>query len=150
MRHVQHPSLESLVKMDHFQKEPPLNLKGPLGHKGVERGQYPKEQIGNPAQTECPLGSKADTSQRNRHVRFTPESRHVRCNRGCRFWAISGLMHRSKQHLYSITSSARVSMVGGTAKPIAFAVLRLMTSSKRVGCSTGRSAGLAPLNILST
>ena len=57
MWHVQHLSLESLVKMDHFQKEPPLNLKGPLGHKGVERGQYLKEQIGNPAQTECRFGS---------------------------------------------------------------------------------------------
>ena len=33
MWHVQHLSLESLVKMDQFQKEPPLNLKGPLGHK---------------------------------------------------------------------------------------------------------------------
>ncbi len=32
----------------------------------------------------------------------------------------------------------------------AFAVLRLMTSSNFVGCSTGRSAGLAPLRILST
>ena len=31
-------SLESLVKMDHFQKEPPLNLKGPLGHKGGSKG----------------------------------------------------------------------------------------------------------------
>ena len=30
------------------------------------------------------------------------------------------------------------------------AVLRLMTSSKLEGCSTGRSAGLAPLRILST
>jgi hypothetical protein len=28
MQHVQHLSLESLVKMDHFQKEPPPNLKG--------------------------------------------------------------------------------------------------------------------------
>src|SRR4029453_15318552 len=28
MRHVQHLSLESLVKMDHFQKEPPLNSTG--------------------------------------------------------------------------------------------------------------------------
>jgi hypothetical protein len=28
--------------------------------------------------------------------------------------------------------------------------LRLMTSSNLVGCSTGRSAGLAPLRILST
>ncbi len=28
MRHVQHLSLESLVKIDHFQKEPPLNSTG--------------------------------------------------------------------------------------------------------------------------
>ena len=43
MGHVQHLSLESLVKMDHFQKEPPLNLKGTTGGKGVERGQtHPK------------------------------------------------------------------------------------------------------------
>jgi hypothetical protein len=35
-------------------------------------------------------------------------------------------MHRSKQHLYSITSSARVSIVGGTVRPSAFAVLRVV------------------------
>ena len=58
MGHVQHLSLESLVKMDHFQKEPPLNLKGTTGAQGGGRkGPVPilKEQIGNPAQTECPL-----------------------------------------------------------------------------------------------
>src|SRR5712671_134551 len=51
---------------------------------------------------------------------------------------------------YSITSSARASSVGGRVKPSAFAVLRLTTSSNRIGCSIGRSAGLAPLRILST
>src|SRR6516164_4584444 len=51
---------------------------------------------------------------------------------------------------YSITSSARVSSGGGTVSPIAFAVLRLMTSSNVVGCSIGRLAGSAPLKILST
>ena len=34
--------------------------------------------------------------------------------------------------------------------PSAFAVFRLITSSNLVGCSTGRSAGFAPLKILST
>jgi hypothetical protein len=38
MRHVQHLSLESLVKMDHFQKEPPLNLKGTTGAHGGSKG----------------------------------------------------------------------------------------------------------------
>src|ERR1700756_3125399 len=49
---------------------------------------------------------------------------------------------------HSITSSARASSVGGTSKPSAFAVLRLMTSSNLLDCTTGRSAGLAPLRIL--
>ncbi len=34
--------------------------------------------------------------------------------------------------------------------PSAFAVFKLITSSNLVGCSTGRSAGFAPLKILST
>src|SRR5215475_8070223 len=52
--------------------------------------------------------------------------------------------------LHSITSSARASSVGGTSRPSALAVLRLMISSNLVGYSTGKSAGLAPLRILST
>jgi hypothetical protein len=49
-----------------------------------------------------------------------------------------------------ITSSARSSSDCGIVSPSAFAVLRLMTNSNFVGCSTGRSAGLAPFKILST
>ena len=51
---------------------------------------------------------------------------------------------------HSMTSSARASRVAGTMIPMAFAALTLTINSKRVGCSTGRSAGLVPLNILST
>ena len=51
---------------------------------------------------------------------------------------------------HSITLSARRSRSCGIASPIALAVLELMTSSIVVGCSTGRSAGFAPLRILST
>src|SRR5262249_32706071 len=51
---------------------------------------------------------------------------------------------------YSITSSARASRVGGTSRPSALAVFRLIANSYLVGCSTGRSAGFAPLRILST
>ena len=51
---------------------------------------------------------------------------------------------------YSITWSARPSTEGGMVRPNAFAVLRLITSSNFVGCSTGRSPGFAPLRILST
>jgi hypothetical protein len=52
-------------------------------------------------------------------------------------------------NFHSITSSARASTVSGTVMPSALAVLRLTTSSYRVGCSTGRSAGLVPLRIRS-
>src|SRR5262245_36042419 len=51
---------------------------------------------------------------------------------------------------HSITSSARASRVSGRVRPSAFAVVRLMTRSNLVGCSTGRSPGLAPRRILST
>ena len=59
--------------------------------------------------------------------------------------ATSRLMHRSKRHLYSITSSARASRVGGTPRPSVLAVWVLMTSSNLVDCRTGRSAGFSPL-----
>ena len=49
-----------------------------------------------------------------------------------------------------ITLSARYSMDCGIVTVICFAALRLITSSNFVGCSTGRSASLAPLKILST
>ncbi len=51
-----------------------------------------------------------------------------------------------KCHL--MTLSARASTFGGIVRPICFAVFKLMTSSNFVGCSTGRSAGLAPFRIL--
>jgi FecR protein len=47
-------------------------------------------------------------------------------------------MHRSKRRLYSITSSARASSIGGTARSSALAVLRLMASSNLVAACTGR------------
>src|SRR5262249_25385794 len=51
---------------------------------------------------------------------------------------------------HSITLSARASSVSGTVRPSALAVVTLMTKSKLVGCSTGRSPGFAPRRILST
>src|SRR5262245_55386959 len=52
--------------------------------------------------------------------------------------------------IHSITSSARARSAGGKVTARALAVFRFMTSSNLVGCSIGRSAGLAPLKILST
>ena len=51
--------------------------------------------------------------------------------------------------IHLITLSARASTCGGIVRPICFAVFRLIKSSNLVGCSTGKSAGLAPLRILS-
>src|SRR5262245_63262446 len=51
---------------------------------------------------------------------------------------------------HSITPSARASKIGETSKSKALAVLRLTTNSNLVPCSTGKSAGFAPLRILST
>src|SRR5262245_19962422 len=72
---------------------------------------------------------------------------------GCR-WPCNRRAAEQRDELaatdHSITSSARASSEGGTSRPSALAVLRLMTSSKRVGCSTGMSAGFSPFNIRST
>src|SRR5690242_20311195 len=51
---------------------------------------------------------------------------------------------------YSITRSAIARRFGGISIPNAFAVLRLINNWNFVGCSIGKSAGLAPLKILPT
>jgi hypothetical protein len=52
-----------------------------------------------------------------------------------------------QNELYSITSSAAFNRPSGTLRPSALAVLRLMTSSNFVPCTTGKSAGFSPLRI---
>ena len=91
------------------------------------------------------FGSKADMALSDFDVRFTPESGHSSAALRCPLSATS--RHCA---VYSITSSARESSVGGIVRPSVLAVCRLMTSSNFVGCSTGRSAGLSPFRILST
>ena len=51
-------------------------------------------------------------------------------------------------HLITLFARARTS--GGIVKPICFAVLRLITNSDFVGCSTGVSARFVPFRILPT
>ena len=57
-------------------------------------------------------------------------------------------MHRTKRPFYSITSSAMDSTPAGMVRPSALAVVRLITNSNLVDCSTGRSAGFAPFRML--
>src|SRR5262249_24115709 len=73
-----------------------------------------------------------------------PCSRNRRCT-------IPPVGERRSSTLYSMISSARNSSGCGIFGPSGvLAVFRLITSSNLVACSTGRSAGLAPLRILST
>src|SRR5262249_27790714 len=46
---------------------------------------------------------------------------------------------------HSITSSATASSLSGTVRPSIVAVWALITSSNLLDCTTGKSAGLAPL-----
>jgi hypothetical protein len=80
-------------------------------------------------------GQKAKYSLGVDVFRFSPESGLKTDIAGCPVRA-------KKRHrlAYSITSSARVSSVAGTVRPSDLAVLRLITSSNLVGCSTGRLA----------
>jgi hypothetical protein len=48
---------------------------------------------------------------------------------------------------YSITSSAATSRFVGTVKPSALAVFKLIASSKRVDCNTGKSPGFSPFTM---
>jgi hypothetical protein len=67
-----------------------------------------------------------------RHLHFVPTPVVSRC---------------SKAAPYSITSSARASNVGGTSRPKAFAVCRLIMNSNLVGRRTGMSGGFFPFRI---
>ena len=93
---------------------------------------------------------------RNRCVRFvfgiTAASRNTRFQAARYGLTWAGLAPADRASFagafpYSITSSARTSRIGGTSTPSALAVLRLMTISKVVGCTTGRSAGFSPLTM---
>src|SRR5215468_1786153 len=98
-----------------------------------------------------------------------------RCDAGLSFWIVGSGLHenanashalcllrirRERPHdraaqqrddfapsHHSITSSARTSIDDGMSRPSVFAVLRLMMRSNLVGCTTGKSAGFAPLRI---
>jgi hypothetical protein len=53
------------------------------------------------------------------------------------------ILRCSEERRYSITSSARERSVAGTSRSIAFAVLRLITSSNFVDCTTELFTGRA-------
>src|SRR5262249_17591734 len=79
-----------------------------------------------------------------------PDHRHRRLLRARRLRPCRRRAAEQRYELasfHSITSSARASSVAGTSRPSALAVVRLITRSNLVGCSTGMSAGFAPRKI---
>jgi len=58
-----------------------------------------------------------------------------------RKWAMRRHYAVQQTNAYSITSSARAISVGGTVRPSAMAVFRLITNSNLDVCTTGKSAG---------
>src|SRR5262249_46353359 len=112
---------------------------------------HPGGDVGRPA------GGKADDdADRPRWIGLRPRyPRHCRQRgsaRGQMQKLSAGKFHfcQSLSRLHSINSSARSKNASGIFSPMAFAVVRLMTRSNLVGCSTGMSAGFAPRRILST
>jgi hypothetical protein len=93
------------------------------------------------------IGTKRRIFAAHRFGRCQSEADMPRASRACRSDENGP---DSRRQAYSITSSASASSFAGMSRPSTFAVLRLMTSSNFVGCSTGRSAGFAPCRILST
>ena len=83
---------------------------------------------------EVRLGSEAKNSLRANVVRFTPNSDQIADIAEGPSRAIFGLMHRSRLHSYSITSSAVLRSDGGTVMPSTLVVLRLIVSWYFVGC----------------
>jgi hypothetical protein len=97
------------------------------------------------AGTTAPKGLNRKSSMRANVFRCSPNNGRRQDTSACPFRAKTG-----SDKPYSITSSARVRRDAGISRPSDFAVLRLMASRNLVGCSIGRSAGLAPLRIRST
>ncbi len=102
-------------------------------------------------------GSATPVAERERfdaiHKHFFVGRRHARQPRPSKSGVALAILRGSLDPgagAYWTTSSARPSSDCGIVRPSTLAALRLITSSNFVGCSTGRSAGLAPLRILST
>src|SRR5262249_39373341 len=104
-------------------------------------------EVAQPLPKVVPDGSVIDDAA-TRHFRLRCGRRARRRERPSRSCATEQRYELAPPH--SITSSARASSVGGTSRPSALAVLRLMTSSYLVGACTGRSAGFSPLRMRST
>src|SRR2546430_3704807 len=91
-----------------------------------------------------------DSSSESWEPQQRPHPWHSRARGGAVHIIMNGLMHRNKQHLYSITSSASCKNDSRSERPRALAVLRLTTSSNLTGDCAGKLPGGSPLRTRST
>ena len=90
------------------------------------------------------IGRRAGTGRKSSVHRTRARLLRTRCQRPRRC-AANHRDERAPPH--SITSSARARKACAMSRPRVFAVFRLITNSKRVDCTIGKSAGLAPLRM---
>src|SRR6516225_6386038 len=87
-----------------------------------------------------PVGCRRRSRQNGSNMQHVCCGLSANCALGYTTEGCGGQAQQQFSPFHSITSSARASSEGGTVRPRAFAVFRLMTSSNFFGCSIGRSA----------
>src|SRR5262245_55844524 len=106
-------------------------------HSPIRANRYPLTTI---------TGAQRASAQPHSRARSHQDDADLRADRSTAY-LVSCIRVRSA---HSITLSARARNDSGTVSASAFAVLRLTTSSNLVGCSIGRSVGLAPRKSLTS
>jgi hypothetical protein len=104
----------------------------------------------DPIDSEDRFGSLASFEASSSDFRYYPERRH---SLALQYLSQGGHEPTHAPHqtdVHSITLSARTSNNSGIVRLSVLAVRKLMTSRDVTACWTGKSAGLAPLKILST
>ena len=89
----------------------------------------------------CPLWVISGHWSTSASCPLYPQKRTMELNREMSALCQKRTYAMQQRDRYSITLSARVSILWGTDRPISSAVCLLMTSSKLVGCSIGSSPG---------
>src|SRR5215472_7436149 len=137
------------------QSVPELNASGNRWRR-LDRAQVRDVLVANPAvlpavlnQAHCqPIGRLAKVHEhRSGTMRGSPQG--IAFLPGGARPLVAALASSWRTARHSITSSARASSVGGTSRPSALAVLRLIARLYLVAAWTGRSAGFSPLSMRS-
>ena len=130
-----------------------LHRKCPQCGKGIMK-MFPqtKPLIRNPSRASCAVAA-ALAITRDKQSRFDPTTRNYQLGHFTQLgWHNLCFLpsRRVACSFHVLTCLLSPTRSAGIVRPICFAVLRLIIDSNFVGCSTGRSAGFAPLRILST